>query len=225
MKAVKVFAQIVGGICIAVAALMFFVGDTGSMVTVLIGGIVLLVIASKLHKPSSSVEGASFRKALQKAEDAAWHAKVQAEIKTEEIAAMRHPFRQAGQQSSRQYVNRDLPIPSEFRTYFEDYLRENGRLEDLPKFYGRNDALGYILAGEDCRTRARFFAYAVDCERHGKTMGDIRKAKNMEKYEQFVDFVDEHEELHRSIYGRPADDYWNPSHNTKIYKAASVWFP
>lgn len=225
MKALKVIAQIVGGLCFVVAILMLFVGDTEAMIMLLIGGVVLMVATPKLLKPTTSAENTAASKEIQKAKDAAWHAKVQAEIKAEEIAAFGNPYRQTAQAPARQYVNRDLPVPPGFRLYLEDYPRENGRVEDLQKFFGRNDALGYILAGEDYRMRALFFAYAVDCERHGKTMGDIRKAKNLRKYEQFADFVGEHEELHRSIYGRPIGDYWSPSHNTKIYKAAAVWFP
>lgn len=199
MKALKVVVQIIGVFCVAVAVLMFLVGDTEAMIMLLIGGAGLLVAAPKLHKPSPSAGKIA--------------------------AAWKNPLRQSMQVPAEQYVNRDLPIPPGFRSYLEDYLRESGRLEDLPKFCGRNDALGHILAGEDYRVRAQFFAYAVDCERHGKTMGDIRKARNLGKYEQFADFVGEHEELHRSLYGRPTCDYWSPSHNTKIYKAAAVWFP
>ena len=52
MKTLKVIAQIVGYASIAVAALMFCVGDIGAMVMMLVVGVVLLAGASKLIKPA-----------------------------------------------------------------------------------------------------------------------------------------------------------------------------
>ena len=47
MKALKVIAQIVGGLCFVVAILMLFVGDTEAMIMLLIGGVVLMVATPK----------------------------------------------------------------------------------------------------------------------------------------------------------------------------------
>ena len=115
----------------------------------------------------------------------------------------------------------DSPIPPGFK----QYLIEEGYGDKIEKYEGRINALVDVLWDKSDRDRAVFFAYAVDCERHGKTMGNIKKAKNLPRYEEFADYVLLHDDLKRSVLERGTREYWEPGHNTKVYRAAKEWFP
>ena len=114
----------------------------------------------------------------------------------------------------------DSPIPAGF----EEYLRQSGSAEKLGEYEGRVDALIDVLFDKGERERAMFYAYGVDCERHGRIMGNIRKEANYPRYAQFADYVLSKDDLKRSLHERSTKEFWGPGHNTKIYRAAKEWF-
>ncbi len=110
------------------------------------------------------------------------------------------------------------PIPPRFL----EYLKETGQYD--PDMRGRDDAIGYVLAGADDRKRALFYAYAVDCSRHRREMGNIDAEDGRDLYEAFADQAIASPEFLRSLHRMGTWDYWSPSENTTAYKMASLWF-
>ena len=85
MKALKVIAQIVGYFGIALAAFMLFIGDTGACVTLLISSVFVLWVSTRLQ-PKQTPEGQERLRQQRRAEDAAWHAHVQEDIRRQAAA-------------------------------------------------------------------------------------------------------------------------------------------
>lgn len=109
----------------------------------------------------------------------------------------------------------DPPIPPGFA----EYLRETGQ-ED-PRYSGRNNALECILIDmADDKERAVMWAYAVDCARHSRTMGNILHAPDYFKYRAFGEYASRHGDVLASIADRRAYEYWSPTTTTKAYRAA-----
>ena len=107
------------------------------------------------------------------------------------------------------------PIPSGFA----EYLRETG--QDDPRYSGRNNALECVLIDmADDKERAVMWAYAVDCARHSRTMGNILHAPDYFKYRAFGEYASRHGDVLRSIADRRAYEYWSPTTTTKAYRAA-----
>lgn len=122
-------------------------------------------------------------------------------------------FRQKSPPRSDRY---DPPIP----TGFAEYLRETGQ-ED-PRYSGRNNALECVLIDmADDKERAVMWAYAVDCARRGRTMGNILHAPDYHKYRAFGEYASRHGDMLASIAARRAWEYWEPTKTTKAYKAAA----
>ena len=94
MKALKVIAQIVGYFGIALAAFMLFIGDTGACVTLLIGSVFVLWVSTRLQPKQTPEEQERLRQ-QRRAENAAWHAHVQEDIRRQAAAPPPEPPRQA----------------------------------------------------------------------------------------------------------------------------------
>ena len=118
---------------------------------------------------------------------------------------------------SRQQFQR--PIPPGFIEYLQETNQYDTRLR------GQDDAIGYVLAGADDYTRALLYAYAVDCARHGRTMGNINREPELPRYRAFADNAIKSPEFLRSMARIGTWSYWNPSPNTNAYKMTALWFP
>lgn len=109
----------------------------------------------------------------------------------------------------------DPPIPPGFA----EYLRETG--QDDPRYSGRNNALECVLIDmADDKERAVMWAYAVDCARHDRTMGNILHAPDYFKYRAFGEYASRHGDVLASVADRRAYEYWSPTTTTKAYRAA-----
>lgn len=120
-------------------------------------------------------------------------------------------------------ISYSYPAQGQIPRGFVEYLQETGQYD--PRFLGRDDAMGYVLAGTDDRTCAMFYAYAVDCARHGRVMGNINRERNLSRYEAFADAAVQIPEFLRSLHRMGAWSYWEPSPSTNAYKMAAKWFP
>ena len=101
MKALKVIAQIVGYFGIALAAFMLFIGDTGACVTLLISSVFVLWVSTRLQPKQTPEEQGRLRQ-QRRAEDAAWHAHVQEDIRRQ-AAAPPPPQQQTAPPPPQQY--------------------------------------------------------------------------------------------------------------------------
>lgn len=85
MKALKVIAQIVGYFGIALAAFMLFIGDTGACVTLLISSVFVLWVSTRLQPKQTPEEQERLRR-QRKADEEAWRAHVQQDIRRQAAA-------------------------------------------------------------------------------------------------------------------------------------------
>ena len=106
---------------------------------------------------------------------------------------------------------------------FLEYLKESGQYD--PGLRNRDEAIGYVLADADDHKRALLYAYAVDCARHGCTMGNVLREKKLPQYKAFADQAVQSPEFMRSLDRMGTWSYWSPGTSTNAYKLAAKWFP
>jgi len=122
-------------------------------------------------------------------------------------------------QESHDYWEQSTPVPPEFR----EYMDELGL--DEPDIPGRKYALACVLANmHDDKERAILWAYAVDCARQHRTMGNLLRSPEYHKYRAFGEYASRHGDVLRSIADRRAEEYWTPTTTTKAYRAAVEFF-
>lgn len=114
------------------------------------------------------------------------------------------------------YPEQDTPVPPGF----QEYMDELGL--DEPGTPGRKYAMACVLANmPDDKERAILWAYAVDCTRQRRTMGNLLRSPDYHKYRAFGEYASRHGDVLRSIADRRAEEYWSPATTTKAYKAAA----
>ena len=95
MKFLRIVAQVVGYGSVALAALMLMLGDTTACFIMLAGGLFVLWMASRLPKSSPSPEEQERIRQQRKADEEAWRAHVQEDIRQQQAAPPPEPPRQA----------------------------------------------------------------------------------------------------------------------------------
>ena len=128
------------------------------------------------------------------------------------------------------------PMAPTFRQPFVAHLETGPASPGLTEFICQTDgvsctfgslyeAIGYLLGDKDDYFRAMFYAYAVDCNRHGKAIENLTKDQNAQRYHDFASAAIQSPEFLRSMHRFGTMDFVEISSGTNAYKMAAFYFP
>ena len=145
------------------------------------------------------------------------------------------PEPQFGAPSAHVMYNQPTMAPT-FRQPFVAHVETGPASPGLTEFICQTDgvsctfgslyeAIGYLLADKDDYFRAMFYAYAVDCSRHGKPIENLARDPNAQRYHDFANAAIQSPEFLRSAHRLCAMDYIEIGSGTNAYKMAAFYFP